>query len=865
MTDQWDLMTSLLAGGGGDRSLLQGPHKRLVDAWLSEEDGSAVAGDVAALVGQILRHRRGVTGHSNHNLRLRLNERGIPVAAFTRAHLATQKFGLQEHQVALGDDWVPSWLLGDSRWIDLACTSPDPYVGPNAIVPTAARHDMAVRVDPAVAAATGIDAYRSRSQASALRAAALGDPEATLHVVLPTGTGKSLVGIAPGLLAGKGVTVVVVPTIALALDQERGLLKRFPSQAFPAELAYYGDRTDVEKEAIKQRLRDGTQKVLFTSPEALVTSLPHVLRRLASRGELSHVVIDEAHLVRSWGLSFRPEFQLIATLISELRDVARAQGVSPPRVMLLTATLSPQALLLNDELFAGGRDSIFIGSTFLRTELRYLFAVPVSGEERINRVVEAMRHLPRPAIVYTTKKDSAEEIARRLRESGFARTAVFHGDVTSLDRLDILRRWSGDDGPTSCDIVVGTSAFGLGVDQSDVRTVLHACVPASVDRFYQEVGRGGRDGHAALSVWLPTTTDAYEGRKIENATILGDGKGWGRWQAMRDKRVDEDPAHRRLVLDTSTLPPWLNWPSDKNQLWNRNTLVFMQRAGLLDIVDTPPPAPGRRPEESEADRRLRNETEWSEYVKRTTVQIRRDVNNLDEVALTAAFEKVRTEVRDTETDSMDRVDRMFALDECWGAILSEEYSYQDVGPMHASQVVAAACSGCPSIKHVPVPYYRSAQPVVSEASLPDLHREITTVLSTLANGSHTMIVTYPEGYLRLHLGDLVQRCVLNGVRSVLASPSLAALPAVTDAARFATEGLVAVDPIVPGPALQFALPTLILLDPTTKPRRTWLAGSSGALRIVVLPDTTPDPDYPEQLVKNIRVPCWSLPYFLRSL
>ncbi|MEV0284092.1 protein DpdF [Kribbella sp. NPDC050820] len=866
MTDQWDLMTALLAGGTGDRSLLTGPYRRLVDAWLSDEAGPAIAGDVAALVGQILRHRRGSTGHGNHNLRLRLADRGVPIERFAQAHLATERFGLQEHRVSLGADWAPDWLLGDHRWIDLACTSPSPYVGPEGTVSTFARPDMAVPVDPAVAAIAGIDAYRSRSQASAIRAAALADPESTLHVVLPTGTGKSLVGITPGLLADKSVTVVVVPTIALAMDQERQIRKRFPGQGLPAELAYYGDRHERDRDAIKERLRNGSQKVLFTSPEALVTSLAQSLRHLASRGALGHLVIDEAHLIRSWGLSFRPDFQLVASLVGELRDIARAQAVTPPRVVLLTATLSKQGLLLNDELFAGAKGSMFVGSTFLRTELRYLFARPTSAEERINRVVDAMRHLPRPAIVYTTKKEPADEIAARLREAGFARTAVFHGDVTSGERLDILQGWSGDGGPTSYDIVVGNSAFGLGVDQADVRTVLHACVPASVDRFYQEVGRGGRDGHSAVSVWLPTTTDREEGRAIENSAILGDRKGWGRWEAMRDARVGDDPVTRRMVLDTGSIPPWLTYRSDKNQLWNRNTLVLMQRAGLLDLIETSPPTRVRDPGEPAEMWQARNDAAWERYVRLATIQVRPGVNNLDESAVTKAFERVRTEVRDSEADSMDRVDRMFALTECWGRILSEEYGYQDVGPMHAHQVVAAACSGCPSTEHVPESSYRAAQPVVAEAALPNLHRQVSPTLAALAHGQRTLVVTYPEGGLRVYLDDLVQRCVSHGVRGVLASPSLVALPAVTGAARFAEERLVAVDPILPlGPAVHFAVPSLILLDPTDKPRLSWLAGSSGALRILVLPDIALDPQYPNDLVKNIRVPHWALADFLRSL
>ena len=865
MTDQWDLVTAALAGHDEQRALLQGPHRRLVDAWFSEKPGSEIAGDIAALVGQVLRHRRGTSGQSNHFLVLRLDERGVPVQSLRRANLEVSKFGLHEHRVALGQDWQPEWLLGDSRWIDLACTSPDNFHGPGGIVPTSARHDMAVPVDPAVATVAGIDAYRSRSQASAVRAAALAEPEDTLHVVLPTGTGKSLVGITPGLLARKGVTVVVVPTVALALDQERQLHQRFPHQGLPNELAYFGERPAVEKEAIKERLRDGSQKVLFTSPEALVTSLTQSLRSLAARGALRHVVIDEAHLVRSWGLSFRPEFQLVASLISELRDVARAQAVTPPRVALLTATLSQQGLRLNDELFAGSGTSLFVGSTFLRTEIRYLFAPPVSDDERVERVVDALHHLPRPAIIYTTKKDSAERIADRLRQAGFARTAVFHGDVSAAERMRILRAWSGDDQPTSVDVVVGNSAFGLGVDQSDVRTVLHACVPASVDRFYQEVGRGGRDGHAALSVWMPSTTDAHEGRKIENATVLGDTKTWGRWKAMRTARVADEPARRRLVLDTSTVPPWLDYPSDSNQLWNRNTLVLLQRAGVLNIAETPPPALERGADEHEAAWKARTDAAWAEYVKHATVQIRPDVANVDKAAVVAAIERVRREIRDSEADSRDRIERMFKLEECWGSILSEEYAYQDVGPMHAHQVVAAACSGCPSAGHVAAPSYRAARPVVSEAYLPDLHRPVSPALDAMANGNRTLVVTYPQGELRLHLAELVTKAVKHGVRGILASATLAGLPAVRTASRSTPEGLVVVDPIIVGPPVHFAVPTLVLLDPTDPPRLSWLGGQSGALRIVVLPESTPDPGYPDQTVKNIRVPHWSLSYFLRSL
>jgi hypothetical protein len=126
-------------------------------------------------------------------------------------------------------------------------------------------------------------------------------------------------------------------------------------------------------------------------------------------------------------------------------------------------------------------------------------------------------------------------------------------------------------------------------------------------------------------------------------------------------------------------------------------------------------------------------------------------------------------------------------------------------------------------------------------------------------------VTYSEGDLRLHLTELVTKAVRHGIRGILASANLVGLPAVTTASRSAPEGLVAIDPIVMGPPIQFAGPTLVLLDHTDPPRLSWLAGQAGALRVVVLPESTSDPEYPDQTVKNIRVPHWSLSYFLRSM
>ena len=212
MTHQFDMVQRLLSSAGqssGDVGALTGPHRRLIDAWHSDLPGADICGDIAALLGQVLRNQRGITGQANGRLRLGLDAREIPVTALDKANLKADRYGVTEHHVSLGESWSPEWLYGDLTWIDLASAGPGPFVtADGAKVSTYARPDTPVPVDPAVKAiAPGIDHYRSRSQASAVRTATLIDPDSTLHVVLPTGTGKSIVGLAPGLLAAAGTTV----------------------------------------------------------------------------------------------------------------------------------------------------------------------------------------------------------------------------------------------------------------------------------------------------------------------------------------------------------------------------------------------------------------------------------------------------------------------------------------------------------------------------------------------------------------------------------------------------------------------------------------------------------------------------------
>ncbi|GAA5192482.1 hypothetical protein GCM10023322_52190 [Rugosimonospora acidiphila] len=867
MTAQRDLLQDCLRGDVAHQAHLTGPHRRLADAWLSDQPGPAISGDVAALLGHVLRHERGVTGpDSKTHLDLDLAGRGISVDSIQRANLDGVRFGTTHYRVSPGTRWAPTWLHGNPEWIDLACASPGPYVDSCATsVPTYARPTTPVAADPALTTiAPKLDSYRSRTQATAVRTAALRDPRSTLHVVLPTGTGKSLVGIAPGLFRSNSTTIVLVPTTALALDQERNIRCVFPVAALPTELAYYSDRAPAEKELILKRLKEGSQRLLFASPEALVGGLVGPLRELASSGGLTHFVIDEAHLVRTWGLSFRPEFQIVAALLTELRVIATSMSHEPPRVTLMTATLSAAGLELNDELFRGEQPSTFVGSTYLRTELRYLVGERTSTQERVVRLIEALHHLPRPAIIYTALVNDARNIARELREAGFARTEAFHGRTGSAERLEILRHWSGEGGPTTCDVVVGTSAFGLGVDQADVRTVIHACAPASVDRFYQEVGRAGRDGHAALSVWLPAEGDVERGRGIERTTVIGDDKAWNRWVAMRSHRAELEGGS--MVLDTSIVPPHKRYRSDANRLWNRNTLVLMQRAELIAIEARTPPSLVRAPDESEELFRARCSAAWDEFARLIRVRIRPSVDNLDQQTFEQALASARNEIKASESASIRRVDRLLRREECWAKILREEYDYHDVGETRASQSVSPSCSGCPATGHVATDGLSAVLPMVVPVDVPDLGRGVRAPLERLAAGQRSIVVSYAGRDMTQALSNLVQRCVSHGVRAVLADSTIVRRLAVKNAYRYADEGLVMVDEIpLGGPPVTSSVPTLILLDHDDSPRVRWLSPTSGPLLIVVVPETMADPEYPNHLLKHIRSPHWSLSGFLRSI
>ena len=304
---------------------------------------------------------------------------------------------------------------------------------------------------------------------------------------MSTGSGKSAIYQIAGLLT-PGATVVVSPLIALQRDQVDALRELAAGGA--AQLNSTLPRA--EREQALAELAEDALEFLFLAPEQLAKA--SVLDELAV-ASVSLFVVDEAHCVSEWGHDFRPEY---------LRLGAAIEALGRPPVLALTATAAPP---VRDEIVArlGLRDPVVLIRGFDRPNLR--FSVErfhgEQGAERKRRALEArIAASPAPGIVYVSTRREAEELADALC-AGSSRAASYHAGMRAAERHDVQERFMDGD----LDVVVATTAFGMGIDKADVRWVFHAQVAESLDAYYQEVGRAGRDGEPAEIVLFYRSED----------------------------------------------------------------------------------------------------------------------------------------------------------------------------------------------------------------------------------------------------------------------------------------------------------------------------------------------------------------------
>jgi ATP-dependent DNA helicase RecQ len=456
-------------------------------------------------------------------------------------------------------------------------------------------------------------------------------------------------------------------------------------------LAY---RSGDENRQIIDGIRNGTQQLCFASPEATCGRLQPALMQAARSGLLRTIVVDEAHLVETWGVNFRSEFQLLAGVRRSLLSVA---GGAAPRTLLLSATVTAETIATLKALFASDNADppafAVYAAARLRPEIEYWVA-PLSDEaERERRVLEALLHLPRPAILYVTQRQHADQWFTRLRQRGFRRIALLTGETRNDVRQAIVERWCQG----KLDVVVGTSAFGLGIDNPHVRTVVHACVPESLERLYQEVGRGGRDGGACISLVIPTYEDVKTARSLNHPKLITVNVGFERWKAMFDHpehRYDAGSNIHTVRLDT---PPGMDAQridmiSEQSTEWNSRTLILMASAGMLRLL-------GAEESSSAPQRDSDIESELTILRAHPTQRLQileprhRDPSMWDEI-----IEPRRTALATSAKANLRRMVGHLRASTCVAKLIAPLYEVNALTAENESQItisVALACGGCP--------------------------------------------------------------------------------------------------------------------------------------------------------------------------
>jgi RecQ family ATP-dependent DNA helicase len=373
-------------------------------------------------------------------------------------------------------------------------------------------------------------------------------------IVMPTGGGKSLCYQLPGL-ASEELTIVVSPLIALMADQ----WKRLADAGHPAVMIASGLGEEITRDSLA-RISSGEARIVYCSPERFGSTS---FWKAVERRKVDLFAVDEAHCVSEWGHDFRPDY---------LRLPKALERLGSPTVIACTATATEEvAAEIRERL--GLREPLMIRAGFDRPNLSF-DTVTLEGKGSKARKLGLLEHgladaANRPAIVYCGTRKDTEEVALTLRAAGLE-AAAYHAGMAPDERASAqLRFMSGE-----CEVIVATNAFGMGVDKANVRSVWHWAIPTSVEAYYQEAGRAGRDGLPARAVLLAGRSDLgrlvrfIQMRKVDPEQVLG---------YLRRLDAAAGP-ERELVLDN---------PRQDDE---RIRLAIAEREGAISVD----PAPGGR-------------------------------------------------------------------------------------------------------------------------------------------------------------------------------------------------------------------------------------------------------------------------------
>jgi len=298
--------------------------------------------------------------------------------------------------------------------------------------------------------------------------------------LMPTGGGKSITFQVP-TMAMDGMALVVTPIISLMKDQ----VDRLRALNIKATYLYAG-LTRAEVNRTYEKCLYGNYKFLYVSPERLQSqSFMERLRQMP----VSLVVVDEAHCISQWGYDFRPSFLRIA----EVRKLF-------PKVPVLALTATATPVVVEDiQRCLQFRETNVFSMSFARSNLSYVVR---HTEEKATELAHILRSVPGTAIVYVRSRKRAKQISDELNRLGI-RADFYHAGLYVEDKEDKQNKWTTD----QCRVMVATNAFGMGIDKPDVRLVVHVDIPNSLEEYYQEAGRAGRDGKRSYAVLLVKHTD----------------------------------------------------------------------------------------------------------------------------------------------------------------------------------------------------------------------------------------------------------------------------------------------------------------------------------------------------------------------
>lgn len=570
--------------------------------------------------------------------------------------------------------------------------------------------------DPFIFKITGYTSFKSLSQKIAVYGALKTPPGYTTLIALQTGGGKSLITQLMGY-RDNGLTIVVVPTVSLSLDQKISAKK---SIKISKEEEIFSYTSGDNPQPILDAIQNQTARLLFISPEALLNNqnFKAIIDHANETRYLKNIIIDEAHLVVDWGADFRVDYQCLEAWRKDL--LFQNPQI---RTFLLSATFEERSVQILKNAFSEQNKWIEIRCDALRHEPRFILKKEKSCDKKKKMALELIKKLPHPMIVYLARPFETDILKGMLKEQGITNVYTYTGKTKRTDRERVLKAWKEDE----FEIILATSAFGVGVDKPDVRTVLHLNIPENPNAYYQELGRGGRDQLPSLSVICSGPDDLNVTYQRINKRVMTPEKIIARWDSMYNNQ--QSVRENNLIhIDTAIKPnyretdEWEDSISDADVRWNIYVLLLFRRYALIDIKTITKSSNSYIMTIEILDDRLRR---INEKLHSLIDGIRQEEWDWYE----SAYNEMKNGVRDTE--------------ECISEMFLNTYKYVD-----------EYCAGCPAHDYI-IDYERNHFPLKKKIKI--TNQEISAWQRAFFNGKSEMIIEYADEDLVDLIDSLIEK------------------------------------------------------------------------------------------------------------